>query len=311
MTILEPEWVSSDEQCHAVFSQLSAYIKSMEETPATGAQHTKDCTDLIRVRSDTIATLEEYRAASRTFWAIVLTMAKQVDASSTQHDSLATLALAIREIPLPQKVLQASPGADNKLCLSNETLRTLYIVSNRIEIDAPLHPPMHERSDSLFQRYAARTEAWRCEPGQHLTSTEWTNINAFLALVYSKAPDLLNFDLRGLWTMLEALETPLSDKELEDVLPAATTWIVLGGDALKHSTFWYPPYTDSDGPEKRLPWSRGQLWTGPAAFSESRWQFWMTRFKDIAADENVGDVVRQSARQAIEAAACIQDRRVE
>ncbi|KAF2717874.1 hypothetical protein K431DRAFT_288121 [Polychaeton citri CBS 116435] len=180
----------------------------------------------------------------------------------------------------------------------NGDLIKLIMVWSDLEQDAPLHPRLEDRPGYVNTR--SERPPWRPEPGRWLTAGEWTNLNAFMARLHTAAPDLPKVDLRGLFAMIEALEQPLTPSQLEDVLPAAACWVVYAGEELRRNDTPYAHY-DDDGGSKRLPWSKGQLWNGPHAFNQVRWQFWMQRFKDIAGRRDIDDTTRSAALQALEA----------
>ena len=122
-------------------------------------------------------------------------------------------------------------------------------------------------------------------------------MNAFIARLHAKTPDIIHLDLRGLFAMIEALEQELTAIQLEDVLPVAACWIIYAGEALRSNDIPYATY-NSDGGTKRLPWSRGELWHGQLAFNQARWKSWMQRFKVIADREDVSETVRLAALSA-------------
>lgn len=100
--------------------------------------------------------------------------------------------------------------------------------------------------------------------------------------------------------MIEALEQPLTPSQLDDVLPAAACWILYAGKELRNNDVDYPCPPDTGG-TRRLPWSKGEPWDGPHAFSHARWEFWMERLREIAERSDVSETVRLAALNALEA----------
>ena len=291
----EPDWISLDPQNHIVFETLLSFLNdssSDHENVQNLARSTAASWSAMGTQSPSV---DQYKFESRVLFAILFTIVKQLDAAAAQQDHLITLVTSFREVPLPTAVVQGIDPRDLDSNMNEDLAKVINVLAD-FERDAPLHPRLEDRPNYRI----AKRQPWRLAPSQCLTADEWASINAFLARLHRSAPDVLYLDLRGLFAMMEALELPLTSSELEDVLPAAACWIIYAGHELKTNSMPYPSAEDTTG-ARRLPWSRGPLWSGPHAFNPARWEFWIQRFKDIAERTDVSDTVRLAALNAIEA----------
>ncbi len=296
----EPDWISVEPRNHIVFEMLVCFINSASADP-TSVQHFADSTiNALTSISTPDPSVEQYRNESRVMFGILFTIITQLDAAAPSQDHLVKLVLSLRCVPLPATVVQGfevnDPGAlDSDM---NQDLSKLKNVLSSFEADAPLHPRNEDRPN--IPRADWEYSPWRQAPGRHLTADAWASINAFVAQLHTATPDLIHLDLRGLYAMIEALEQPLSPSRLEDVLPTAAYWVIYAGKALKSNDVPYADY-DYDGGTKKLPWSKGELWTGQHAFNQARWEFWMQKFKDISERNDVSEAVRVAALRAFQA----------
>ena len=301
MQLNEPSWISLEPNSHAIYDTFVSFLDS-----ASTPEQRENAQELVE---STIATMvsigtqqpsvDQYRFESRMLFGILFTIVKQLDAAANaaQQDHLIKLVLSIRDLPLPTSVAEqiATRDIDSDM---NRDLSKLKNVFADLNWDAPLHPPLAGRFMPIVR--SPRYSPWGAEPGRYLTPSEWANVNAFAARLHAAAPDLHHWDLRGLYAMVEALEQPLTQTPLEDVLPAAANWIIYAGEELQRNSVPYAKYGSNDS-TKRLACSRGELWKGPLVFNRARWAFWMQRFIEIAEMDGVSDTVRMAALRAVEA----------
>ncbi|OQO00609.1 hypothetical protein B0A48_13099 [Cryoendolithus antarcticus] len=294
MNLDEPEWISGEPLYHAVFETLLAFINSALGDSEAWPHRINQTIASLRPLGTQAPTAEEYKVDSRVLYAILLTMVKQFEPATTAHDDLVKLVLTIRNMPMPPTVIQTI----NKYDRNNEIhieLTTFIGAYSSFEQDAPLHPPLDERPSSIiFQD----RPPWRLPHYRSLEPLEWASLNAFIAKIHAAEPEIPKLDVRGLFAMIEALEEVRTGAELEDLVSAASAWVIYAGPALRSNDI---PYVCYPTESKRMPWSRGELWKGRHALSEERWQFWLQRFREIAERADVSDVVRTAALRAVEA----------
>lgn len=296
MDFNEPPWVATDPGKHAIFAELRSFVDEASAEPAESQTLARSTVEALCSLGAREPSNEDYRQESRVLFGVLCTMVKQLDAAAPQQDYMVTLVLSLRDVPVPATAMQGFDYPDEHKDMNRELL-CLKNVWADFDQDAPLHPRLEDRS--IYPR-AREGSPWRLEQFRSLSGQEWTNLNAFVARLHVAAPDLWHWDLRGLYAMIEALEQPLSSSRLDDVLPAAASWIIYAGEQLKSNDVPYAYYPD-DGGAKRYPWSKGELWHGPHAFNSARWEFWMQRFKEISGREDVSDEVRAAASAAFEA----------
>nr|OQO29650.1 hypothetical protein B0A51_02258 [Rachicladosporium sp. CCFEE 5018] len=294
MDIDEPEWISGEPSYHPVFETLFALIDGAPQDLEVWPHYIDKTIPSLHSLGTQAPTAEQYKVDSRVLYAILLTMVKQIDPATTAHDHLVKLVLTIRNLSMPPTVVQTIDKYDRNNEIHLELTPFIGAYSS-FEQDAPLHPPLDERPSSIiFQD----RPPWRLPHYQSLKPLEWASVNAFIAKIHSAEPEIPKLDVRGLFTMIEALEEVRTGAELEGVVPAASMWIIYAGSALKSNDI---PYVCYPTESKRMPWSRGELWKGRHAFSAERWQFWLRRFREVAEREDVSDAVRSAALRAVEA----------
>nr|OQO32658.1 hypothetical protein B0A51_00036 [Rachicladosporium sp. CCFEE 5018] len=271
----EPEWIGGDPRYHTVFETLVGFIAKAAEN-ATERDELVDATIAILLSVGTQdPSMDEYKLDSLALFGILLTIVKQIDAATARHNAAVKLVMAIRNAPPPSSVLQTTDRYDRNREVHLQ-LTTFIGALSSFELDAPLHPCLEDRPSTIVP---SSRPPWRLPHYQRLKPSEWASLNAFIAKVHAAESDILELDYRGLFAMIEALEEPRTESELEDVLPAATARIVYAGSALKINDFPYACYPTES---KRMPWSRG-------------------RFREIAGREDVSDAVRSTALKAVEA----------
>ena len=227
------------------------------------------------------------------FWGALFWIIKQLPPDDSRQYSLIKLLLKIREQPSP-------PGQGRvtyeELYVSSQFWKDLpqwRAIWAAYELQAPLIPPMRDRRSSNSSGRAVLPESW-CPP---LSGSEWTSVNAFLARLHTASPGLRYSDLKGMWTILEALEREHTPSTLDDLVPSAACWILYAGRELKNNSEDYPQY-DFDDESKRLPWSVGELYDGPKGFSDERWMFWKGRFNGMRRREDLREETRSYAERA-------------
>ena len=292
----EPSWISREPLNHIVFGILVWFVETSSLLPTKVHNFATSSVVLLRTAGTDDPTVNQYRLESRIFFAILFTIVKQLDVAAAQQDYLVTLVTTLRAVPLPITVAQAMDplSLDSNM---NEDLCKLKAVLSDLELDAPMHPRLEDRP--FYSTHLPERPPWRLAPGRCMTAGEWASINAFVARLHHTAPDVVHLDIRGLFAMIEAFELPRTSSQLEDVLPAAACWIIYAGQELKTNDVPYANAVDTDG-SRRLPLSRGPLWTGPYAFNQARWQFWMQRLKQIVERADVSDTVKLAAVTALE-----------
>jgi hypothetical protein len=295
MLFNEPSWINIEPRNHLVFETLLSFLDRASADPANVQQLADTTVTILRSISTKNPSVDQYRFESRVLFGILFTVVKQIDVTSAQQDHLIKLVLSLRHMPLPATVAQEIDPRRDLDSNMNEELNKLINVLSDFEREAPLHPHLENRPNYTHRSREHPPWRQRC-----LTAGEWVNINAFIARLHTSAPDLTKLDLRGLFAMIEALELPLTSSQLDDVLPAAACWIIYAGNELRNNDIPYA-YYDDDGGTKRSPWSKSELWNGPHAFNQARWEFWMQRFKDIAERGDVSNTVRLAAWHALEA----------
>lgn len=296
MQFNEPSWIASEPKNHMVFSELQSFINRTSSDP-TNVQNYADSTIFSLLSTSTHdPSVDQYRFESRVIFGILFTLVKQLNAAAVQQDHLVNLVTSLRQVQIP---ISAAQEIDPRALDSNmnEDLSKLINVWSSLERDAPLHPPLEDRP--IFKDTPSEHPAWRQDPGHYLTAEEWANLNTFIARLHTAAPDVTKLDLRGLFALIEALEQRLTPQQLEDAVPAAACWIIYAGNELRNNNIPCAGYEDDSGC-KRLPWSKGELWAGPHAFNQARWEFWMLRFKEIAEREDVTDTVKLAAWNALD-----------
>ncbi|KAK6437034.1 hypothetical protein LTR95_006772 [Oleoguttula sp. CCFEE 5521] len=277
MGIDEPEWIGGDPRYHIVFETLVEFIASASENATKRDELVNEAIATLLSVGTQDPSMDEYKLDSLALFGILLTIVKQIDATTAGHDAAVKLVMAIRNAPLPSSVAQTTDRYDRNREVHLQMTTFIGALSS-FELDAPLHPCLEDRPSTI--------------------PSEWASLNAFIAKVHAAEPDILKLDYRGLFAMIEALEEPRTGSELEDVLPAATAWIIYAGSALKINDFPYACYPTES---KQMPWSRGEMWTGQHAFNPERWEFWMLRFRQIAEREDVSNAVRKTALEAVQA----------
>ena len=300
MALVEPSWISTEPQNHAILETLVIFVNDASSQVSSYPANIQELANATIERLCTVGTknpsIDHYRRESRVLFAILLNIVTKLNHAAVELDCLIKLVLSFREVPLPASVARDVDPQDLDSNM-NEDLNNLRNVLSDFIDDAPLNPRLESRP---YHYIPSQRPPWRRQQGEYLTGGEWESINAFIARLHVAAPDLAKLDLHGLYAMIEALEQQLTSNQLDDVLPAAAAWIIYAGSELRNNDFPYA-YYPSDGGSKRFPWSKGELWTGRHAFNQKRWQFWMQRFKEIAEREDVSDTVRQAAWQAFEA----------
>ncbi|KAH9828275.1 Protein of unknown function (DUF3632) [Teratosphaeria destructans] len=294
--INEPTWIAAKPRKHAVFELLCSFITNAVANPAN-VQAVLAST-LIKLQSAGTQgpSADQYNDELYVSCGILLTIVSQLSAGGPEQEVLVDLLVKIRNTSLPPSVQETVDEYDpyNEFHLE---LTPFIRAWSDFEHDAPLYPPLAERR-GMSDHLPRERPPWRRQPGNYLTAPEWTNLNAFTARLHVRVPEVVKLDLRGLFAMIEALETPLTPAQLRDNVPAAAAWIVVAGEQLKNNDFPYAKYPSDDG-TRRLPWSRGELWEGPLGFGAERWAFWMGRFRRIEEMEGVGEEVREACRRAL------------
>jgi hypothetical protein len=114
-------------------------------------------------------------------------------------------------------------------------------------------------------------------------NTHWLNLNAFAARL--TASQVVDLSLYAIWTMRDALETPLGEIETasrDQTLRAAALWIELCGERLRSlEQVWEVHPTKGD------PARGGPLYNGPHGFCGQRWEFWRERFTSLGEEESL------------------------
>lgn len=126
---------------------------------------------------------------------------------------------------------------------------------------------------------------------------EWTNLNAFAARLHIMIDSLPYINLRGLLTLLDALEEYIPITALEYLVPSAACWILFAGFKLKTNEVGYPESGHDDG-SKRVPLNIGDLYNEPGGFNVKRWLFWSERFSVLNDQEDLKEETKLYAERA-------------
>ncbi|KAK5788761.1 hypothetical protein VI817_009719 [Penicillium citrinum] len=104
---------------------------------------------------------------------------------------------------------------------------------------------------------------------------KWRNVTSFVARCWQAG--FFNASPQALYLFRAILEQPVTDTAaLEQALPIISEWILHSGAALYQSI-------DSAGrQEGSQEQSASSLYTGPNKLCVERWQFWRSRFEEIA-----------------------------
>jgi hypothetical protein len=228
------------------------------------------------------------------FWITTLWVVKQIPHNNPNQDKMVNLLvkLQVQSPPPLQPVYEWSylpfwtslPGI------------TFAIVQYRY--GAPMNPP-----------YAERPGIGPDNNRYHVTvnTTEWTNLNAFLARLLAAVGHhtsreyyylVFHLSCEGLYAMLDALEENNGGEQQAIYTPTAACWILYAGRQLNQLTQLYP-HQGRERASKRLPWSAGDLYHGPVGFNKQHWSFWKDRFKVLTKDDSLKDEARGWAAKAL------------
>lgn len=299
--LMEASYTQDAPEAHAVHVILSQYVYS-----ACAAGSIIDNTDtiestaahLISYLQGEINDFSSWRSRLVYFFAIFFHITKQCPHASSAQDHLIALLLTLQNQPDPLNVPQ-------EFWDTSETqgffagLPMWRSVWHDLECIAPLVPPLLQRPPYMpggIYEFRPRSTPWMATDGTLLSRSEWTNLNALLARLFAQR-ELMPLWARGLWSLLDALEEPLTAKQFDILVPAAAVWVIYAGTKLKACRYQYGNYRD-DG-SKRLPWSRGDLWHGEAGLSPERWNFWISRFQIITDQPDVEESTRRIAWEAL------------
>ena len=292
LDLKQPPFFKGDHFADNVYMILYAYLDDPAKTASTTAN---TITELCAPFTQSGRSFEE-NLKVRHVWVILFWLIKQISHQSPLQDRLIHLVSEIRNIPPTGEPCQVEQQLIE--CRFWKDLPLIRNVWTSYEFEAPLHPPMATRSERAAEssRKTAFNGAWRGHP---LTGWEWANLHAFMARLHA-VTDLIYMDIRGLCAMLDALEDNVTPEAANDLVPAAAVWITYAGEKLKSNNVGYPSY-ETDSPDKRLPWSCGDLYKGyNGGFSAERWSFWKERFRIIAEMDGVSDNVKSMSREAFE-----------
>ncbi len=288
-TIEKPTYANSIPLVSSTFDLLAAHLHSDDHSSTATAKA------LNALYTSRMTDVESFYNVGY-LWGTFFHISKQLPPYSSEHWDLFDILFLLRRQPPPE-----GPGRsefeENFKTRFWKDLPYLNGIFHDYTHEAPLHPPMSERpgGNRSFSYTLTKPGPWR---GTTLNSAEWASLNALLAKLHAST-DIIYLDLRGLSALLDALEEPHVDpKAFDDLVPAAAMWILFAGERIKGNDVGYAKHTIDVDQTKRLPWSRGALWTGERGFSDARWEFWKARFEVLAERDDVESETRNWARKA-------------
>jgi hypothetical protein len=117
----------------------------------------------------------------------------------------------------------------------------------------------------------------------------WASLNSFVARLAQREIVPGGFDPYGIWSMRSALET--DDDDVEGHVPAAAVWPIYAGTRMYNLS--------KQGGEESRTLRGGNKWTGKAAYSLERWQFWKGELQKISENQSFQAKPREIAKQAL------------
>lgn len=103
---------------------------------------------------------------------------------------------------------------------------------------------------------------------------KWRNVTSFVARCWQTG--FIDASRQALYLLRAIIEEPVKDTSaMQQVFPILSEWIVHSHAALHKSTH-------SESEEKDQEQSAGTLYKGPNRLCDERWQFWKSRFEEVA-----------------------------
>lgn len=201
--------------------------------------------------------------------------------------------------------------------ISSDTLQTLHRIQSLLDVirTAP------DQFQDIPQPGAAQiaklpgfgvTARDRFNVSDTDTPGAWTDLNAFLAVLWCACdpesdytqPEAYDYGLYSIWSLRDALETEQSPEQLNLLLPAAATWILIAGGVIARTNRQFPPSRKTGAPARAGPLlvealkKQGEEDVRIEGFDEIRWQFWRDRFQQIAQEGDISQDVKSIASAA-------------
>lgn len=272
---------------------IIAYVTSKADLQSTAQSLTAQTNEAFVSGNDNVGILVEV------LWTEIFDAVERVPSSSyvsgrpdehnaTQLNKLVDIVDAVRQSPAP-----SAPAGHN-------TSNAIYPLDGKAQLWS-----------SLPGSGVEARERWNVDPsslpGNTAATNSWTNLNSFIALLWSRSPvdqtpEPLDFALYAIWTLRQTLEEPQDQKTLCGLVPAAAAWVCIESSAKK---IWQCCQQGRSWPpeNKRAPAKTGPLWDEAGkeredGFSRERWHFWKGRFVQISEMNGVGEEVRKTSLAA-------------
>ena len=294
-----PSWVEKNPLTTQIYDIVESFLSDSTRKVSDAANL---LTSTLLPYTRTISDVENVEC----LWGTILWTASTFSPGAMEHWRLIEL---VREIQRTQSPTGAGVSEDEELN-SREwwvDLPRWYEVWADLQCDAPMPPSKQSRKERRQSRPTKFTpRPWRRDDGKPMPGSAWTSLNAFAAKLYAETP-LDHLGLIGTQSVIEALEREMSPTDLDNVVPAASCWIISAGKDI----FDYSQDFDTAIQERSntLALTSGDLYKGMEGLADERWKFWKNRFAALSKRQDLSPNTRLFASQAKDEMTCIEVRK--
>ena len=222
-------------------------------------------------------------------WAMVVKLIQQIPHNHPWQDRMVSILSAIKEVPR-----QVTPEMEElEQSLGMTFWQGLPVFGAEIR-ETWNRGPFYKIQEGDF-RYPGDTP---------FPPNVWANLNAFTARL--TAASVSNFETYATWILRHTLEVERRDEEIDDNLPAATTWVIYAGRIIYHNAA-----KECTNSTETHPSHIHFLRKFSTRFSKERWDFWKERFAFLQGQETLKQRTRDSAGEALDRMAEIERREPE
>ena len=274
---------------HKVFDILLLYL------PENGKLSTKDAADLIdglyptKRPGDEKESPEEFLS---NLWNITNRLAGQIDCDTVPMNRLVSLIKTVRDLPSKQTLQPLAPSDYRRRVWQD--LPGMFLDLGELYRRECL---MLLRTKSLDAKICAlEINIFGLQP-ETTEYLRWRNTNSFIALLAAEGMgSCYYYALLTARMALEEVKTKTKEKKemktiVQCYVPVAATYFILCTPALYDACLlrWGADSGHVGGP----------LWNGVRGYSVERWQFWMSRFEELAGHEFATSETKAKALDAM------------